>query len=139
MHIWIWFFVVILLTIVEMLTVNLVAVWFVVSALLALIASLYTDSFVVQFVIFIIVGIVLLFTTRPFFLKFLQKKTEKTNYDRIIGMRGIVMKDISKDYLGEVKINSQIWTATSEDTLEMMHKAEVIEIKGNTLVVKGVK
>ena len=105
---YIWLGVVILLTLVECMTIGLTTIWFVVSALVALIVSLTNDNFVLQFGIFVILGIFLLITTRPILLKFLKpKKEEKTNFDRIIGMEGIVTEEISRNVIGEVKVDGK--------------------------------
>lgn len=135
----IWLTVVILLTIVEVLTINLTTIWFVASAIVALIMSIYMDNFALEFSVFVGLGIVLLLTTRPILLKLMHKQREATNLDRIIGMKGIVLRDIEPDSLGEVKVDGKIWFAFSDKRIELNDKVEVLEINGTKLRVKGVK
>ena len=49
----------------------------------------------------------------------------KTNVDRIIGMRGIVTEDITKDNIGEVKVDGKRWSAYSDTDIL---KGEVVRI-----------
>ena len=134
-----WLAIVIILTAIELMTVNMVTVWFVASALLALASAFFTDNFVIQFAIFVIFGIIFLLTTRPFLLKVMHQKREKTNIDRIIGMKGKVIHSIPKDDVGEVKVDGKIWFAISDEPISLNKKVEIIEITGTKLKVKEVK
>ncbi len=134
-----WLAIVILLTLIEILTTNLVTVWFVASALLALLATFFTDSFFIQFAIFVIFGVLFLVTTRPFLLKIMHKNREKTNIDRIVGMRGKIIQSISTDEVGEVKVDGKIWFAISDEPIALNATVEILEIIGTKLKVKEVK
>ena len=126
------------LTIVEAMTVNLTTIWFVVSGLVAIGLSFVTDIFLIQFGVFVCLGIVLLIVTKPFVKKFLESRDAKTNFDRIIGMNGIVVKDISDVNNGEVKVDGKIWTAYSDDSLKVNDKVKVLEISGSKIKVRKV-
>lgn len=137
---YIWLGVVILLTIVECMTVGLTTIWFVVSALVSLLVSLKNTNFVFQFGIFVVLGIFLLITTRPLLLKFFKpKKEEKTNFDRIIGMEGIVTEEISKNVIGEVKVDGKKWSASSNKKIPKDSVVKILEIDGVKLKVKKVE
>lgn len=137
---YIWLGVVILLTLVECMTIGLTTIWFVVSALVALIVSLTNDNFVLQFGIFVILGIFLLITTRPILLKFLKpKKEEKTNFDRIIGMEGIVTEEISRNVIGEVKVDGKKWSASSNKKIPKDSIVKILGIDGVKLKVEKVE
>ncbi len=135
---YVWLTVVVLLTIVEAMTVNLTTIWFVVSGLVAIGLSFVTDIFLIQFGVFVCLGIVLLIVTKPFVKKFLDSRDAKTNFDRIIGMNGIVVKDISDVNNGEVKVDGKIWTAYSDDSLKVNDKVKVLEISGSKIKVRKV-
>ena len=119
-------------------TVNLTTIWFVVSGLVAIGLSFVTDIFLIQFGVFVCLGIVLLIVTKPFVKKFLESRDAKTNFDRIIGMNGIVVKDISDVNNGEVKVDGKIWTAYSDDSLKVNDKVKVLEISGSKIKVRKV-
>lgn len=137
---YIWLGIMVLLALVEIFTVNLTTIWFVVSSVVALFSTLIIEEFYIQFAIFVVIGIILLVTTRPFLIKMLIKNdTQKTNIDRIIGMKGKVIEDIKKDNLGEVKVDGKIWFAYADDNIDANKIVEILEINGTKLKVKGVE
>ena len=135
---YVWLTIVVLLTIVEAMTVNLTTIWFVISGLVAIGLSFVTDIFLIQFGVFVCLGIVLLIVTKPFVKKFLDSRDAKTNFDRIIGMNGIVIKEINDVDNGEVKVDGKIWTAYSDDSLKVNDKVKVLEISGSKIKVRKV-
>lgn len=138
MEYWImWLVIVILLTIIEFATVNLVSIWFVVSGIIALIVSLFTDSFIIQFGIFVLGGVILLLLTKPLLKKMRQFPTAKINLDRIIGMDGIVTEEIKKNMVGEVKVDGKRWSAVADETIPVDAMVKVEKIDGVKLVVKN--
>lgn len=131
-----WLLIIVILTIIEILTVNLTTIWFIGSALLTLFLSLFIDNFTIQLSIFVLLGIVFLITTRPILIKYIYKNREKTNIDRIIGMSGVVIDDISNKEYGSVKVDGKIWTAYSKDKLQEGTYIKVLKINGNKLEVE---
>ena len=134
----VWLIIVILLTLIEITTVNLTTIWFVVSGILALIVSLFVDNYILQFGIFVVVGVILLITTKPFLTKFLKQHKVKTNLDRIIGMTGIVTEDITKTEDGEVKVDGKKWTAYADKTIKKGETVKILEIKGVKIKVERI-
>ena len=130
-----WLVLIILLGFIEAITINLVSIWFIVSGLLALIVSFLTDNFVLQFGIFVVVGILLMFTTRKSLEQKLVRK-EKTNLDRIIGMKGVVTEKIDDLTVGEVKDDGKHWSATSKVPLEKGEVVKILKMNGVKLEVK---
>ena len=136
--VWIWLGLVITLTLIEILTTNLVTIWYIASALVALVLSLFIDSYLIQFSVFVIMGTILLFTTRDYLLKLLVKNKEKTNLDRVIGMIAIVTEEISKNKPGEVKVDGKKWTAVANKKIKVDSTVKVLEIDGVKLKVEEV-
>ena len=68
-----WLVIILLLSFVEVATVNLVTIWFIVSALVALLLAFFNVDFIVQFAVFVILGVILLVTTRSYLEKLLNK------------------------------------------------------------------
>lgn len=134
MEVWIWLGLIVILSIIEAVTVELVSVWFIASAIVSLILQVLGLDFKLCFIIFVLLGIVLMITTRKYLLKLLQVKKTSTNIDRIIGMKALVTKDI-KD-IGEVKVDGKIWTAVSDEILSAGDYAKVLEINSTKLKVK---
>lgn len=134
----VWLIIVILLTLIEIATVNLTTIWFVVSGIFALIISLFVDNYLIQFGSFVILGVILLITTKPFLTKFVKSHKTRTNIDRIIDMTGIVTETILKNEDGEVKIDGKLWTAYADSKIEKGALVKVLEIKGVKIKVEKV-
>lgn len=131
-----WLEIVVFLGILEAITVNLVSIWFVISGLVSLFLSFFVDSFFIQFAVFVILGIVLMLLTRKGLEEKLVKKRVKTNFDRVIGMKGVVTEKIDELVVGEVKVDGKKWSAISSEKLEVGDKVKILNIKGVKLEVK---
>lgn len=134
-----WLIVIIICSVIEVTTVNLVSIWFIASALVALIASIFIESFIIQMAIFVLLGTLLLFTTKKPLQKMVNKYKEKTNIDRIYDMNGIVTEKISKNKSGVVKIDGKYWTAYSDEEIEVDSIVKILEINSVKLKVKKVE
>lgn len=137
--VWIWVGIIIALTLIELLTTNLVTIWYIASALVALVLSFFVDSYVIQFSVFVVIGTILLFTTRDYLLKLVVKKKEKTNLDRVVGMEGVVTEEITKKNPGEVKVDGKKWTAIADKKIKVDSTVKVLEINGVKLKVEEVE
>lgn len=63
----------------------------------------------------------------------------KTNIDAIIGKEGIVLKSITKNVDGLVKVGNEQWRARAEDDIKEGDEIVVIRVSGVTLIVKKTK
>ncbi len=128
--------------IMEMLTVGFLIFWFALGALIAMIFSLFIKSFVIQFTIFIISSTILLFTTKPFVEKFQKSNSDqKISSSSIEGDQGIVTKEINPiKGTGQIKINTEIWSAKSIDNNVIPEGANIIveKIEGVKAIVKQI-
>ncbi len=131
-----WLVVVVLLTIIEAMTINLVSVWFIVSALVSLFMSFVVESFYLQFAVFVGLGVVLMLLTRPILVKKFGHQEVKTNLDRVIGMDGIVTGEITRFKIGEVKVDGKRWSAISDEKIKEGEHVVIEAIDGVKLVVK---
>ena len=135
----IWLIIIIFLAFLEVITINLVTIWFVISGLVSLITSLFIDDFVIQFAIFVLLGILLLILTRPSLKRLTSFRKQNTNIDRIINMKGIVVKEILKNKTGEVKVDGKYWTAYANDEIKVDSIVKILEIDGAKLKVEKVE
>ena len=137
MEAWIyWLIIILALSFVEIITINLVTIWFVASAAIALLVSLFIDSFYIQFIVFGVCGLAIMVLTRPLLKKLLTKDKTKTNLDRVIGMNGICTEEISKNRIGEVKVDGKRWSAISQSKINEGDEIIVTDIDGVKLKVK---
>ncbi len=136
--VWIWLGVIMILTLIEISTTNLVTVWYIASGMVSLVLSLFIDNYFIQFLVFVVIGTILLFTTRDYLLKFIKGKDEKTNLDRVVGMIAIVTEEIKKNKPGEVKVDGKKWTAIADKKIKVDSTVKVLEITGVKLKVEEV-
>lgn len=130
-----WLFIIILLGIIEAMTVNLVSIWFIISGIFALITSFVFDNFLIQFSIFVVLGVLLMIFTRKTLEEKLVRK-ERTNFDRIIGMKGVVTEYIDGINVGEVKVDGKRWSAISKEKLSSGEYVKILKINGVKLEVE---
>lgn len=134
-----WLTVVIILSIIECMTIDLVTIWYIASGLCTIVLSLFIDNFVIQFAFFTILGTILLITTKSFLKDVLKSKDIKTNFDRVIGMKGIVTEEINKNSIGEVKVDGKRWSAISDKKIDLNKEVIILDIDGVKLKVEEVK
>ena len=131
-----WLVLVIVLSIIEIATVSLVSIWFVASGIVVMILSFFICDVAIESTIFALLGILLLLVTRPIVSKLRSKDNAKTNLDRIIGEDAIVTEDITKNSVGEVKIDGKRWSAISKDKCLKGDTVRVLKIDGVKLIVE---
>lgn len=134
-----WLAIVVILTIIEASTVNLITIWFIASGLLTMITCLFTDNILIQLSVFVIVGIILLLTTKKYLINLLKINREKTNADRVVGMEAEVTENITKTKPGEVYVDGKRWTAISDKSIKKGEIVKVLAIEGVKLKVEEVK
>ena len=100
-----WFVAFIILLFFEIITVNLVTIWFAIGALVSCVVAYFCDNIFIQIGVFLLTSIIVLVCTKPLSQKIRKGKKVATNSDRVIGMEGVVTMDISKNNVGEVKVD----------------------------------
>jgi membrane protein implicated in regulation of membrane protease activity len=83
-----------------------------------------------------IICILYLFLGRRYIHKRMAFATEKTNIDTIIGKKGVVLEDITRNNYGLVKVGMEQWRAGSEEEIQKGEEITVTGISGVTLSVK---
>lgn len=135
---YVWIIVATLSVIIEAATAGLATIWFAIGAVIAWIVQLLGFSQTTQIVVFLLSSTALLVITRPFVKKYLKIGSIRTNADKNIGEKGIVIETIDNiNNKGQVRIGGQIWSAKSVDGSIIEKDTIVIieEIKGVKLFV----
>lgn len=132
----VWFGIIILAAVIEAATMDLSSIWFSVGAFFALIVAIFTDNVVAQSIVFLLASVALLLVLRPVFKEHMRKNEIKTNADALVGKIAICSKAITNGERGEVKIEGKIWTAISNEDINVNEKVTVLAIKGVKLVVR---
>ena len=136
----IWLGILAVLLVIEGLTTALTTIWFAGGALAAAIAAGVGMGIVPQLLLFFCVSLVLLLFTRPAALKLMNKGTEKTNVEGLLGKSAVVIQQIDNlAQTGQVRINDIEWMArTSDDSVTIpVGTVVVIEaVHGVRLIVR---
>ena len=126
----------------EIFTVGFLLFWFGIGALISLLVSIFTDNLIIQTIVFLVSSVILLLATKPLVNKFLNNgKNVVTNAFSIVGKKAIVIKDInSLKGKGQIKVDSEVWSAESEDGEPISKDTEVTitKIDGVKAIVKKV-
>ena len=125
----------------EIITVGFLIFWVGVAALITALLSVFVQNVIVQTVVFVITSTLLIFLTKPLAKKLTKADGMQTNAYSIVGKIGMVTKKITAHSVGQVKVGSEIWSATSTNNLEIEEGMEVTitEIKGVKAIVEPLK
>ena len=134
-----WLISFVILSLFELITINLVSIWFALGALIAAFVSLVTDNLMILLAVFTVSSLVLFILTKPLVKKIKAREVVPTNLDRVIGKSGVVTMEIAKDSIGEVKVLGKRWSAYSDKGIEENSKVKVLAINGVKLKVEEIK
>jgi membrane protein implicated in regulation of membrane protease activity len=136
-----WSLIFIVTLIIEIETADLVTIWFCISSFIVLILAIIGINPYIQIGVFVLLSTGLLFATKPLTKNMMKREIIRTNADRLIGMIGIVTKEIVPDELGEVKVDNGLWRAINNNGLrfEVGERVSIDAIVGIKLVVSKVE
>ena len=135
MDTYIWLGIAIISVIAEISTAGLTAIWFAPAALLSMVLSLFGIPVSVQIPTFIIVSGLLMLLFYGKIRDNIEKKSEKTNIDALIGKEAIAEEDISARQPGRVKVGGISWAAYIRNDSLPVKKGEFVKI----IAIDGVK
>jgi len=139
-----WLLLFIILLVIEVLTMGLTTIWFAGGALAAFVISLILENMLeIEVGVFIVVSMVLLIFTRPWAMRYLNRKTIRTNADSLVGTLARVTELVDNvQGHGAARADGKIWTARSVDdsvTFAVGERAVVSEIRGVKLILQKKK
>ena len=134
----VWTIIIAAALLVEFFTMQMVSIWFAVGGVFGLVLSLIGGiGLEVQIIVSAIVALISIVFLRKFALKFLHKSADKSDAGTLVGKTAEVVEEISPEKSGAVKLNGVLWTAISEENLQVGAKVKIIDVLGNKLKVKG--
>ena len=139
-----WLLLFIILLVIEVLTLGLTTIWFAGGALAAFVVSLILGNMLeVEVAVFIVVSVILLLFTRPWAMRYLNRRTVRTNADSLIGTTVRVTQPVDNILeKGAAQAAGKEWTARSKEdgvTFEEGELAVVSEIRGVKLILEEKK
>jgi inner membrane protein len=105
-------------------------------AILGGIVGIYTSNFSIALVVSTILSAIYILFGRQFVQKKLIILTKKTNIDKLVGKKGLVVRSITPDTAGLIRIDDEDWRASSDQVLYEKDKVEVVSLEGVTLNVR---
>lgn len=130
----IWIIVGVVCLILEILTPTFFFISFGISAILVGLLSIIFKNILFQIVLFSIVSIAIFYLFKKISPRIF--RSNKTNVYALIGKGCIVSKTINPDAIGRVKIESEEWSAVSNQKIKKGSKAIVEKVYGNKVIVK---
>ncbi|GAA0698772.1 NfeD family protein [Paraclostridium ghonii] len=136
----IWIIIAIVLLIIEAVTVSFVYIFFAIGCFIAGLSSILIPYWGAQVIIMCIVsGIGIAFGRKVLQRYFkVNKEIKPSTIDALIGKTGVVVKEINEDEPGLVKLNGDVWSAASVNSMIIPKDATVVieKIDGVKLIVK---
>lgn len=65
--------------------------------------------------------------------------TKSTNIDKLIGKTGTVVRSVTPDTAGMIRVDDEDWRASADEVVYEKEKVKVVAVEGVTLVVKKIK
>ena len=134
-----WAALIVVFLIVEGLTAGLASIWFALGSVAALVSAFLGAPIWLQITLFVIVSALTLIFTRPLARKYVNKRIEPTNADRLIGASATVTERIDNIAAkGYVKAGGRLWPARSKsgEPIEKDTITVVRSIDGIKLIVE---
>jgi inner membrane protein len=97
--------------------------------------GMLVGSFVVALLTITVLSLFYIMIGRKFIKQKLSISTTKTNTDKLIGQTAVVLKAITDGKPGQVKIDGEIWRASSSENIENGTEVVVKSVSGVTLEV----
>lgn len=102
-------------------------------------AGIFTDNITLMFALATVLSFLYITLGRSKIQQKITVITHKTNIDKLIGKKGIVIRSITPDTAGMVRIGDEDWRATSQEVLYEKDAVKVDTIEGVTLNVSKKK
>lgn len=137
---WIWVAIIAITAIAELFTVQMISIWFTVGSFAAIIAYAAHAPYWAQIVVFFVISVICLAFFRKLSMKWLLRNVKgHTNANSLIGKTTRLLSDITEDEDGTLQFSDVVWTAIGLNgfTATAGTRVEVVEIRGNKLVVKS--
>lgn len=141
-HLLLWFLILVILVIIEILTINLVVIWFIIGSIFAFFSVFLTENFNYQFIVFVLFALISIVFTKNNLNYFLNLKKTATNADSLIGQTCLVTEEINNLFnIGKVIVGENVWSALSKDeniVIKLGAKVKILEIRGVKVIVEEI-
>ncbi|MEN6349149.1 MAG: NfeD family protein, partial [Syntrophomonas sp.] len=132
-----WILVAIVCGAIEIFTVGFWFLWLSLAGLLVALAVRlnFIPGLEAQLLVYALLTLLFIIFTRPLIVKFVKSNETASNVKALVGQHGIVLSPISPLEYGQVKVNGEVWTAVSQEKIEVSQRIKVTGIDGVKLRV----
>ncbi|MFC2015181.1 NfeD family protein [Chloroflexota bacterium] len=95
-----------------------------------------SHSWVLALIVTSLLCVIYVVLGRRYVHRWTEVKKVKTNIDAIIGREGIILKNIKKNFDGQVRVGNERWRARAEEDIQEGDEIVVTGISGSTLIVE---
>lgn len=99
----------------------------------------YTGNLELALIVAVILSFLYIFFGRNLIKKKIVVLTKKTNIDKLLGQKGVVVRSITPDTPGLVRVDDEDWRASGDEVLYEKDRIEVTGLEGVTLSVRKSK
>ncbi len=142
MWVYIWLAVTVLALVVEFVTSEFVSIWFIGGGIVSMILSGVGIDWYIHVPAFFVVSLVLLLAFRKLAIEKLNKRTEKTNAESVLGKEFKLLTPISFNQPGTIKVGDVVWSAVAVNDDAEIKEGTIVKIKalkGNKYIVEEIK
>jgi len=137
-----WAVVIVITILIEINTFDLVSLWFTIGAIIALILAAFTIAPLIQIGVFVGVSLLFIVALQPLTKNIRANKSiVRTNADKVVGMIGVITKEVIPGEIGEVKVDGELWLAINQEGKAILvgKKVSVKAISGIKLIVSPIE
>jgi len=122
----------VILMVIEILTPTFFIFWFGLGSLAAAVVAYFHENTLLELLTFIIVSAILVLSTRKLAKRLSGEQIRSINVDDIVGKEALVIErvDNKAGTAGVVKVNGDMWRATSFDDNVTFEKGAIVRIEG---------
>jgi membrane protein implicated in regulation of membrane protease activity len=135
-----WIITAVVFFILELATASFFYIWIGFGPLATVAVSCFFNPAWIQCAAFAVFSVFFILISRSWKSKFSVKNKRSANMDALVGCEGLVTKvEEPENFKGYIKVEGQFWKVETQDKkiLELNQKVNVVEAKGNILIVKN--
>lgn len=133
---WVWLILSVVLGVIELTSMTFVLLWIAIAALLTCALTPIVPQFWVQVLIFAAASVILYAVTRPLARRWRKSGSYTTHLESRLNQRGVVVSGGPAGSFATVRIQGELWSATSHDALQAGQTVVVTGADGPVLSVK---
>jgi len=131
-----WIIIGVVLAALEMVVPGFVVLWFGVAGIVTGILAFFISNVYAQLGIFIGLSGILVVASQVISRRITKPEPEPVGANRLVGVEGIVLRSITPNEMGRVKVLGEEWRAEAKTAIEPGTRVKIVQVEGTHLVVE---